>query len=64
MENDDDIQSQLHTSDCTDISNLDTREPPLKRHRTGSENVIKEELNKLCRFEQIATNICSCRRQN
>ena len=42
------------------VSNLDTRETPLKRHKTGYENVNKEESNKLCRFEQIVTNICSC----
>ena len=29
------------------IWNLDTREPPLKRHRTGYENVIKQELKKI-----------------
>ena len=33
------------------VSNLDTREPLLKRHKTGydsNENVIKEGLKKLC----------------
>ena len=29
------------------VSNLDTRKPPLKIHKTGYENVIKEKLKKL-----------------